>query len=90
MNKEYNIKCLDKYDFSQYLYNGRDFWNIRDAIEKKYDTEFRVMYQIYPFEYLTAEDILQYFKSRYNIQFQEYISWVCRPIGEKVIKNDIN
>ena len=46
MNKEYNIKCLDKYDFSQYLYNGRDFWNIRDAIEKKYDTEFRVMYHI--------------------------------------------
>ena len=44
----------------------------------------------YAFDYLDDYDILDYFKSHYNVQFQEYISWVCRPMGEKVIKNDIN
>ena len=90
MNKEYNIKCLDKYDFSQFFHNGRDFWVILESIERKYDTEFKIMYGIYCFDYLDDYDILDYFKSHYNIQFQEYISWVCRPLEDKVKKNDIN
>ena len=48
------------------------------------------MYGIYCFDYLSDYEIIDYFKDRYNVQFQEYISWVCRPMGEKVIKNDIN
>lgn len=92
-NEEYvkrNIECLDKYDFSQFFYNGRDFWCILDNIEKKYDIEFKVMYGFYCFDYLSDYEIIDYFKSRYNINFQEYISWVCRPIGEKVVKYDSN
>lgn len=90
MDQKYNIECLDKYDFSEFMYNGRDFWNLLDVIEKKYDTEFKAMYGIYCFDYLSDYEIIDYFKSRYNVQFQEYISWVCRPMGQKVIKNDIN
>ncbi|MBQ9657470.1 MAG: hypothetical protein IJV31_01720 [Clostridia bacterium] len=90
MDREYNIECLDKYDFSEFMYNGRDFWNLLDMIEEKYDTEFKAMYGIYCFDYLCDEEIMDYFKSRYNVQFQGYVSWVCRPMEYKVTKNDIN
>ena len=77
-SKEYNIKCLDKYDFSKFLSQGRDLWSLRDAIEKKYDNEFRVMYKIYPFEYLSSDDIMDYFTSRYTVIFEPYTSYWCK------------
>ena len=67
---KFNIICLDQYDFSEFLTDGRSLWNIRDAIEEKYD--------IYVFDNLDGEDTCQYFASRYNVWFQEYTDWVVR------------
>lgn len=85
---KFNIICLDKYDFGEFLTNGRSLWNIRDAIEEKYDKEFREKYGIYVFDCLDGEDTCQYFASRYNIWFQEYTDWVVRHEDNKVIKYD--
>ena len=75
---KFNIICLDKYNFSEFLTDGRSLWNIRDAIEEKYDKEFREKYGIYVFDNLDGEDTCQYFASRYNVWFQEYVDWVVR------------
>ena len=73
-----NLKYLDEYDFSEYLNDGRDFWNILDAIEAKYDKEFYQKYNMYMFDNLDTDYIRFYFTNRYNIHFQEYMSWVVR------------
>ena len=78
LDREYNIECLDKYDFSEFLTDGRSLWNIRDAIEEKYDKEFREKYGIYVFDNLDGEDTCQYFASRDNVWFQEYVDWVVK------------
>ena len=75
---KFNIICLDKYDFSEFLTDGRSLWNIRDAIEEKYDKEFLEKYGIYVFDNLDGDDTCQYFASRYNVWFQEYTDWVVR------------
>jgi len=73
-----NIELLDKYDFSEFLTEGRSLWNIRDAIEEKYDKEFFAKYQMYVFDCLDGDDTCMYFASRYNVWFQEYTDWVVR------------
>lgn len=75
---KHNIELLDKYDFSKFLAHGRSLWNIREAIEEKYDKEFYEKYDMYVFDYLSGDDTCQYFMSRYNIWFQEYVDWVVR------------
>lgn len=74
----YNIDCLDKYDFSEFLTEGRSLNNIIEVIEDKYDKEFYQKYGMYMFDNLSIDEIYDYFKSRYNIHFQEYIDWVVR------------
>lgn len=73
-----NIELLDKYDFSEFLGEGRSLYNLCDAIEEKYDKEFKKLYDMYVFENLDTESIIAYFRSRYNIWFQEYTDWVVR------------
>lgn len=73
-----NIALLDQYDFSEFLTEGRSLWNLRDAIEDKYDKEFWDKYHIYVFDNLDGEDTTMYFASRYNVWFQEYTDWVVR------------
>lgn len=73
-----NIELLDNYDLSEFLTEGRSLWNLRDAIEEKYDKQFWNEYQMYVFDYLDEWDIQEYFKSRYNVFFEEYMDWVVR------------
>ena len=73
-----NIEILDEFDFSEFLTNGRSLLNIYDAIEEKYDEYCRAQYGMYLFECLGGEDLCNYFASRYNVWFQEYVDWVVR------------
>ena len=73
-----NIEILDKYDFSEFLGDGRSLWNLKDAIEDKYDKEFWDNHGMYVFDCLDEWDMQEYFKSRYNVFFQEYTDWVVR------------
>lgn len=73
-----NIELLDKYDFSEFITDGRSLWNLRDAIEDAYDEEFWNKYQMYVFDHLDGYDTAMYFQSRYNVWFQEYKDWVVR------------
>lgn len=75
---KYSIECLDNYDVSEFLSEGRCIRSIIDAIEEKYDKEFKEKYGIYMFDILDGEDICQYLASRYNVRFQEYRDWVVR------------
>ena len=74
----YNIECLDKYDFSEFLTDGRSLWDLRDAIEDKYDKEFVEKFGIYVFDNIDCETLSMYFNTRYNVWFQEYRDWVVR------------
>ena len=74
----YNIHCLDEYDFSEFLSDGRSLYNIIDAIEEKYEKQFREKNGIYIFDNLSIDEIQEYLISRYNIHFQEYSDWVVR------------
>lgn len=73
-----NIELLDQYDFSEFITEGRNLWNLREEIENNYDKEFWNKYHMYVFDYLDGEDTCYYFTSRYNVHFQEYIDWVIR------------
>ena len=75
---KYNVECLDKYDFTEFLSEGRSLWNIREAIEEKYDKDCKDKFGIYLFDNLDGEETCQYLASRYNIWFQEYTDWVVR------------
>ena len=75
---KYNVEVLDKYDFSEFLTEGRSLYNLCDAIEDKYDKECLEKYGIYLFDNISNEDLCYYFKSRYNVWFQEYTDWVVR------------
>ena len=72
------VELLDKYDFSEFLSDGRSLNNLLTAIEEKYEKEFWDKYQSYMFDALAIDDIYEYFISRYNIWFQEYTDWVVR------------
>ena len=85
INKEYidqdfvwNIKCLDLYDFSDFLTEGKSLEKVIEEIETQYDNECKTVYGIYLFDSLTRDEIVQYFRSRYNIWFQPYTDWVVR------------
>lgn len=75
---KYSIEILDKYDFSEFLTDGRSLWDLRDAIEDKYDKEAFDKYGIYLFDDMDGFDTTMYFASRYNVWFQEYTDWVVR------------
>lgn len=77
-NFEYNLKCLDNYDFEPFLSEGRSFYNIVDTIEEQYDKDCKQKNSIYIFEYLDYPDILKYLTQRYNIHWQPYTDWVVR------------
>lgn len=74
----YIFKCLDEYDFSSYFSEGRSLLNILENIEEDYDKEFKQRFGVYMFDDLDIDLIKDYFKERYNIEFQEYIDWVVR------------
>ena len=74
----YNIECLDKHDFSNFITEGRSLVNLVETIENEYDRRFKDIYGIYMFDNLEIDDIADYFSSRYTIQFQPYIDWVVR------------
>lgn len=74
----YNVKILDTYDFSEFLTYGRDFSNMLDSIEEKYDKDCFEKYEIYLFDNMTIDDAQMYFMSRYNVWFQEYSALVVR------------
>ena len=74
----YNIECLDKHDFSNFITEGRSLVNLVETIENEYDRSFKDIYGIYMFDNLEIDDIADYFSSRYTIQFQPYIDWVVR------------
>ena len=73
-----NIEILDLYDFSEFITDGRSLWDLRDAIEDKYDKEFWDKYRMYVWDCLGGEDTCYYLESRYNVWFQEYTDWVVR------------
>ena len=73
-----NIELLDSHDLSEFLTEGRSLWNLRDAIEERYDKEFWDEHQMYVFDCLDEWDTQEYFKSRYNVFFEEYMDWVVR------------
>jgi len=73
-----DYKLYDVYDFSEFLTDGRSYWNILDAIEEKYDKEFFQKNGFYLFDELDDEEIRQYFKDRYHVWFQPYTDWVVR------------
>lgn len=75
---KYNIETLDKYDFTEFLTYGRDFSNMIDAIEEKYDKDCFEKYGIYLFDNLTVDEVQDYFMTRYTIWFREYSAWVVR------------
>ena len=77
-NVLYNFNCLDNYDFSDFLTEGRSLLNIVENIEIKYDREFKERFGIYMFDNLEMDIIKEYFEDRYNVKFQEYIDWVVR------------
>lgn len=72
------VELLDQYDFSEFITDGRSLWNLRDVIEQKYDKHFWEKYGVYVFEDMSGEDTCNYFASRYNVWFQEYMDWVVR------------
>lgn len=74
----YNIECLDKHDFSNFITEGRSLVNLVETLENEYDRTFKDIYGIYMFDDLEIDDIADYFASRYTIQFQPYIDWVVR------------
>ena len=74
----YTFKCLDEYDFSSYLSEGRSLLNILENIEEDYDKEFKQRFGFYMFDDLDIDLIKEYFKNRYNIEFSEYVDWVVR------------
>lgn len=85
INKEYidqdfvwNIECLDLYDFSDFLTEGKSLEKVIEEIETQYDNECKTVYGIYLFDSLTRDEIVEYFHSRYNIWFQPYTDWVVR------------
>ena len=53
-------------------------WAIREAIEEEYDQFFWAQYGMYVFDCLSGDDTCDYFASRYNVWFQEYVDWVVR------------
>lgn len=75
---KYNLTCLDEYDFSDYFSEGRSLLNILENIEEDYDKEFKEKFGFYMFDDLDIDLIKEYFKNRYNIEFQEYVDWVVR------------
>ena len=74
----YNIECLDKHDFSNFITEGRSLANLIETLENEYDRLFKDVHGIYMFDGLDVEDLIDYFSSRYTIQFQPYIDWVVR------------
>lgn len=74
----YNIKCLDKHDFSNFITEGRSLINLVETLEHEYDKLFKEIYGIYLFDELDMDDLVDYFSSRYAINFQPYIDWVVR------------
>ena len=74
----WNIECLDTYDFSDFLTEGKSLEKVIEEIETQYDNECKTVYGIYLFDSLTRDEIVQYFRSRYNIWFQPYTDWVVR------------
>ena len=82
---KYNLKCLDEYDFSNYFSEGRSLLNILENIEEDYDKEFKEKFGFYMFDDLDIDIIKEYFKNRYNINFQEYVDWVVRKNGKHTI-----
>ena len=86
-----NVELLDQYDFSEFITDGRSLWDLRNAIEEKYDKHFWEKYGVYVFDNMNGEDTCNYFASRYNVWFQEYTDWVVRhPEGcyEKTRKKE--
>ena len=75
---KYSVQILDQYDFSEFLTDGRSLWDLRDAIEDKYDKEVYDKYGIYLFDDMDGFDTTMYLASRYNVWFQEYTDWVVR------------
>lgn len=74
----WNIECLDTYDFSDFLTEGKSLEKVIEEIEAQYDNECKAAYSIYLFDSLTRDEIVEYFHSRYNIWFQPYTDWVVR------------
>lgn len=83
---KYNIWCLDQYDFSYFLTEGRSLVNLLESIEYKYDKPCKEQYEIYLFDELTMDDLVDYFNSRYNVNFEPYIDWVVRKEEDKTHK----
>jgi len=75
---KYSIEILDKFDFSNFLGEGRSLSNLLTAIEEEYGQVFCNIYNLFVFDELDIEDIQNYFISRYNVWFQEYSDWVVR------------
>ena len=88
----YNLKCLDEYDFSNFLHEGESLQTIVYNIEQKYDKEFVQKYGIYVFDNPQITDpkiIKEYFSDRYNVWFMEYKDWVVKMQPTKVRKKDV-
>ena len=74
----WNIECLDTYDFSDFLTEGKSLERIIEETETQYDNECKEVYGIYLFDSLSRDEIVEYFHSRYNIWLQPYTDWVVR------------
>lgn len=86
---QYNIECLDKYDFSEFLFEGKSIQRIIQEIEERYDKEFVQKFGIYVFDHPQITDpklITAYFSDRYNVWFMEYTDWVVKMQPTKIYK----
>ena len=81
-NFKKNIEALDTYDFCPYLTHGLSLSNLQANIELSLDTSFYNKFGFFTFQYLSEDEIMIYFTSRYNIHFDEFIDYVLRHIDE--------
>ena len=81
-NFKKNIEALDSYDFGVFLTHGCSLSNLQDIIERSLDATFYKNFGFYTFQYLTENEIIMYFTSRYNVHFDEFIDYVVRHEDE--------
>ncbi len=72
---EMNYTWLDQFDFSDYLKDGIDFYELLQNLSNQYDEIIYNEYGLTLFEFMADEDIMIYLNKRYGVRFAPIKSW---------------